>query len=108
MSVADGLTRLGLHKIADLTNVSPAPLARRFGADLLRRLDQALGTQAEPFAAEADAPYFGVRMTLLEPIGLTADVMGVLAPLLIRLSDKLASALMGARAVPDVSEIGTS
>ena len=50
-------------------------------------------------AAEADAPHFGVRMTLPEPIGLTADVMGVLDRLLIRLCDKLASAQMGARVV---------
>ena len=38
-------------------------------------------------------------MTLPEPIGLTADVMGVLDRLLIRLCDKLTSAQMGARAV---------
>lgn len=95
VSVAEGLTRLGLHKIADLTTVARAPLARRFGAELLRRLDQALGMQAEPVAAEADAPHFGVRITLPEPIGLTADVMGVLDRLLIRLCDKLTSAQMG-------------
>ena len=97
--VAEGLIRLGLHKIVDLTAVPRAPLARRFGAELLRRLDQALGTQAEPVAAEVDAPHFGVRMTLPEPIGLTADVMGVLDRLLVRLCDKLTSAQMGARAV---------
>ena len=69
------------------------------GAELLRRLDQALGAQAEPVAAEPDPPQFAVRMTLPEPIGLTADVMGLLDRLLIRLCDKLASAQMGARAV---------
>ncbi len=97
--VAEGLTRLGLHRIVDLTSVPRAPLARRFGADILRRLDQALGAQAEPVAAEPDPPQFGVRMTLPEPIGLTADVMGILDRLLVRLCDKLASAQMGARAV---------
>lgn len=97
--IAEGLVRLGLHKIADLASVPRAPLARRFGPELLRRLDQALGTQAEPVAAEADAPHFGVRMTLPEPIGLTADVMGVLDRLLGRLCDKLSAAQMGARAV---------
>lgn len=97
--IAEGLTRLGLHKIADLASVPRGPLARRFGPELLRRLDQALGTQAEPVAAEADAPHFGVRMTLPEPIGLTADVMGVLNRLLGRLCDKLSAAQMGARAV---------
>ena len=38
-------------------------------------------------------------MTLPEPIGLTADVIGVIDRLLVRLCDKLASAQMGARAV---------
>ena len=97
--IAEGLTRLGLHRIADLTSVPRAPMARRFGAELLRRLDQALGAQAEPVAAEPDPPQFAVRMTLPEPIGLTADVMGLLDRLLIRLCDKLASAQRGARAV---------
>lgn len=95
--VAEGLARLGLHKIADLTTVPRAPLSRRFGSELLRRLDQALGMQAEPVAAEADAPHFGVRMTLPEPIGLTVDVMGVLDRLLVRLCDKLKAAEQGAR-----------
>ncbi|MBJ2150171.1 DNA polymerase Y family protein [Paracoccus sp. IB05] len=98
-AVAEALTRLGLNRIVDLTNVPRAPLARRFGADLLLRLDQALGTQVEPVAAGSEAPHFGVRMTLPDPIGLTADVMGVLDRLLVRLCDRLASARMGARAV---------
>lgn len=61
------------------------------------RLDQALGAQAEPVAAEPDAPHFGVRMTLPEPIGLQSDVMAGLARLLDRLCAKLATTHMGAR-----------
>lgn len=97
--ISEGLARLGLQKIADLTTVPRAPLARRFGPDLLRRLDQALGAQAEPVAAEADAPHFGVRMTLPEPIGLTSDVMAALDRLLARLCDKLTTAGQGTRKV---------
>ncbi|RWR28763.1 hypothetical protein D2T29_16230 [Sinirhodobacter populi] len=97
--ISEGLARLGLKKIADLTTVPRAPLARRFGPELLRRLDQALGTQGESVAAEADAPYFGVRMTLPEPIGLTSDVMAALDRLLARLCDKLARAGQGTRKV---------
>lgn len=97
--IAEGLARLGLHKISDLTTVPRAPLARRFGLELLRRLDQALGTQAEPVAAEPDPPHFGVRMTLPEPIGLITDVMAALDRLLDRLCAQLATAQAGARKV---------
>lgn len=96
---AEALARVGLSRIADLIPLPRAPLARRFGAGLVLRLDQALGAQAEPVAAEPDAPHFGVRMTLPEPIGLQSDVMAGLARLLERLCAKLAQHQMGARRV---------
>lgn len=55
---AEALARVGLARIADLIPLPRAPLARRFGARLVLRLDQALGAQAEPVAAEPDAPHF--------------------------------------------------
>lgn len=94
---AEALARVGLARIADLIPLARAPLARRFGQGLVMRLDQALGQHAEPVAAEADAPHFGVRMTLPEPIGLQSDVMAGLARLLERLCAKLAATHMGAR-----------
>jgi protein ImuB len=96
---AEGLSRMGLMRIADLIPLPRAPLARRFGQGLVLRLDQALGAQSEPVAAEPDAPHFGVRMTLPEPIGLQTDVMAGLARLLDRLCAKLAQHRMGARRV---------
>lgn len=94
---AEALSRLGLSRITDLVLQHRAPLARRFGAGLMLRLDQALGAQSEPVAAAADAPHFGVRMTLPEPIGLQSDVMAGLQRLLERLCHKLAQHHMGAR-----------
>ena len=96
---AEALARMGLSRIADLIPLPRAPLARRFGQGLVLRLDQALGAQAEPVAAEPDAPHFGVRMTLPEPIGLQSDVMAGLARLLDRLCAKLALHRIGARRV---------
>lgn len=96
-ATAEGLARLGLSRIADLLTQPRAPLARRFGADLMLRLDQALGAQAEPVAAPPDPPHFGVRMTLPEPIGKQEDVMAGLSRLLDRLCAKLAQHQMGAR-----------
>lgn len=96
---AEALARMGLSRIADLIPLPRAPLARRFGQGLVLRLDQALGAQAEPVAAEPDAPHFGVRMTLPEPIGLQTDVMAGLARLLEQLCVKLALHRRGARRV---------
>ncbi|RJE88041.1 Y-family DNA polymerase [Paracoccus onubensis] len=95
--IAEGLTRLGLTRIGDLACQPRASLARRFGPGLMMRLDQALGERSEPVAAEPEAPHFGVRMTLPEPIGLQADVMASLLRLLKQLGRKLARHEMGAR-----------
>ncbi|WP_289036324.1 DNA polymerase Y family protein [uncultured Roseibium sp.] len=92
-----GLQRLGLRTISDLEITDRAPLARRFGLTLLRRLDQALGRQNEEISPLSDPPHYGVRMTMPEPIGLVDDVMGVTARLLDRLCGKLQENGAGAR-----------
>lgn len=94
---AQALARVGLTRIADLAPLPRAPMARRFGPGLVLQLDQALGAQPEPVAAEPDAPHFGVRMTLPEPIGLQSDVMAGLERLLDRLCAALGRHHMGAR-----------
>ncbi len=91
------LQRLGLRKIGDLAASPRAPLARRFGRDLLMRLDQALGAQPEPVTPEAEPPQFSTRLTLPEPIGLEADVMAATERLLAPLCAKLAAHDAGAR-----------
>ena len=96
-ATAESLGRLGLSRIADLVGQPRAPLARRFGPGLVLRLDQALGVQPEPVAADRDPVHFGVRMTLPDPIGKQEDVMAGLARLLDRLCAKLAEHHLGAR-----------
>jgi len=91
------LQRLGLRRIGDLAVTPRAPLARRFGRDVLWRLDQALGEQPEEITPLADPPNYGVRMTLPEPIGLSGDVMAGTARLLGPLCDKLKAQEVGAR-----------
>lgn len=94
---AVALARVGLSRISDLIPLPRAPLARRFGQELVLRLDQALGAQAEPVAAAPEAPHFGVRITLPEPIGLQSDIMAGLERLLEQLCTKLALHHRGAR-----------
>ncbi|MDC0736652.1 DNA polymerase Y family protein [Cognatishimia sp. SS12] len=95
MSIA--LQRLGLRSIGDLAGAERAPLARRFGLELLLRLDQALGAQPEEISPQAEPPHYAVRMTLPEPIGLLSDVMAGIERLLHQLCRKLERQEMGAR-----------
>ena len=95
--VAAALARLGLKTIRDLTLTPRAPLARRFGAGLMLRLDQALGAVGEPVSPDPEPAHFAVRLTLPEPIGLVSDVEAGLARLLTRLCATLERHGMGAR-----------
>lgn len=91
------LQRLGLRSIGDLAQAARAPLNRRFGPALLRRLDQALGDQPEEISPHSAPPHYAVRMTLPEPIGLLPDVMAGAERLLIQLCTKLKAQETGAR-----------
>ena len=60
-----------------------APLARRFGAMLLLRLDQALGEVEEAVSPRLPVPVLSVERHLAEPIGLVEDIER-LVPMLAR------------------------
>ena len=95
----EALNALGLRRIVDLVRLPRAQLVRRVGPGVLTRLDQALGRQAEPVAADRPPPVFAVRLTLPEPIGLEADVLAGIDRLLPPLCDRLRAAGRGARRV---------
>ncbi|MEK9754291.1 MAG: hypothetical protein VW338_13940, partial [Rhodospirillaceae bacterium] len=71
---AEGLHRLGLRRIGQLIGQPRAPLARRFGAGLLRRLDQALGREHEPIIPCRPPPCHQSRLAFAEPL-LTRDAV---------------------------------
>ncbi|MFN4058689.1 MAG: DUF6504 family protein [Roseinatronobacter sp.] len=93
----DALERLGLRIIRDLAQIPRATLPRRFGSEVLLRLDQALGHVAEPVSPAPLPPHFGVRLSLPDPIGLQADLQAGLVRLLDRLCEHLHRAEQGAR-----------
>ena len=93
------LVRLGLRRIEDLAGQPRAGLARRFGAMLVRRLDQAMGVEPEPITPARPPDHFAVRLTLPDPIGLETDVMAAVDRLLPRLEDQLRAKGRGARVV---------
>jgi len=100
------LERLGLRHVRDLAQMPRAPLARRFGAGLLQRLDQAMGDLPEPIAPPPAPPVMAVRLSLPEPVGLLGDLQAGLARLLERLCQHLHRSELGARRlVLDLSRV---
>ncbi len=91
------LARLGLHQIGDLAGQPRGALARRFGKQLVRRLDQAFGIEAEPVSPVRPPVHFSVRLTLPDPIGLSDDIAAALDRLLPALSEKLTAKGRGVR-----------
>ncbi|ARE41475.1 DNA polymerase-like protein [Rhodovulum sp. P5] len=92
-----GLARLGLRRVEDILGMPRAPLARRFGRDLVLRLDQALGAVPEPVSPSRPRPHFAVRLSLPDPIGLETDLLAGIDRLLPALCDRLRVAGQGAR-----------
>lgn len=95
----DRLMRLGLRRVSDLIVLPRAGLARRFGADTLRRLDQAMGMEPEPLSPVRPPMHFAVRLTFPDPIGLRTDVEAALERLLPPLCARLKAKGRGARRV---------
>ncbi len=98
-AAAVNLTRLGIRRISDLTNLPRAALARRFGRDVVRRLDQALGAEPEPVTPARPDIAFATRLSLPEPIGLDDDIMATIDRLLPPLCAKLKTHSKGARRI---------
>ncbi|MEM6587560.1 MAG: DNA polymerase Y family protein [Pseudomonadota bacterium] len=96
--VAD-LGRVGLRTVGDLLGQPRAPLARRYGKELILRLDQAMGSAAEPLSPTAPSQHFATRLTLPDPIGLREDVEAGLDRLLSRLCHMLVGKARSARRV---------
>ncbi|MDB5460941.1 MAG: protein imuB [Caulobacteraceae bacterium] len=95
------LARFGLQRIGDLYNLPRAGLARRFrgqeGLALVRRLDQALGVEAEPLTPQRPPPDYRAWQVLAEPIIDRDGVAFALPPLAQALALQLERDGQGAR-----------
>jgi protein ImuB len=96
-STASGLRRVGLQRIGELTPMPRDALARRFGEQVARRLDQALGDLPEPLAPLGEPPVRRVRLSFAEPIADPADLARAAELLADDLVERLAREGMGAR-----------
>ncbi|UWU23386.1 DNA polymerase Y family protein [Rhizobium sp. CB3060] len=69
------LQKLGLKQVGDLLAAPRAPLTRRFGAQLLLRLDQAVGLIEEPISPRRPVAQLSAERRLAEPVQAEADIL---------------------------------
>jgi protein ImuB len=93
------LERLGLQRIGDLLDLPRAPLVARFGRDLLRQLDRALGREDEPLTPRRPIAPYSAEKSFPEPITREEDVLAAIARLAARLEHALAARGDGARSL---------
>ncbi len=93
----DLLWGLGLKTVGAVADLPRAPLAARFGAVLLRRLDQAWGREEEPVSPLAPVVPARARLVLAEPITDQAHVLHGLERLAADLGGSLTTDGRGAR-----------
>jgi protein ImuB len=77
----EALTQVGLKHVGDVLERPRAPLAARFGVELIRRLDQALGREDEPIMPRLPVPAALAERRFPDPIALEADVLGTIEQL---------------------------
>lgn len=69
------LQKLGLKRVGDLIQAPRAPLVRRFGSQLLLRLDRALGRDEEPISPRRPIASLSAERRLAEPIQPEEDIL---------------------------------
>ena len=91
------LRRLGLDTVGALYDLPRAVLARRFGEELCRRLDRALGQAFEPISPLREVPLWRERRDFAETLLQPEDVAATLRRLIESLCARLAAEELGVR-----------
>ena len=95
--LVDALRVLGFERISDLLAQPRAPLTLRFGPELGRRLDQAVGRIGEPIEPIRPSELIEVRRAFAEPIGAAETIARYIGKLAIQLCETLELKGLGAR-----------
>ncbi|WP_374818620.1 Y-family DNA polymerase [Brucella grignonensis] len=95
--IVTGLRTLGFDRVGDLLDQPRAPLALRFGPEIGRRLDQALGNVGEPIEPFREAEIVEVRRVFAEPIGAAETIARYIAKIVEALCQILETRGLGAR-----------
>lgn len=95
--MAKALRLLGFESIGDLLDQPRAPLALRFGPELGRRIDQALGMVSEPIDPIRPAELIEIRRSFPEPIAAAETISRYIGKLVASLCMKMEEKGLGAR-----------
>ncbi len=96
-ALIENLKSLGFDRIGDLAAKPRAPLTLRFGPEVGRRLDQALGRVVEPIRSAREIEFVEVRRAFDEPISAPETLERFTKILIAQLCDALEVASLGAR-----------
>ncbi len=96
-ATVEALRRLGFGRVGELYEVPRGTMARRFGPEVLERLDQALGHLFEPLDPVAPPPPIQRRLAFAEPISQPEDFRRATEDLTVLLCHDLEAAGAGAR-----------
>ena len=97
VKLSNRLRQLGLKTIGQLYGMPRTPLTARFTRELLLRLGQALGTEAEPLVSIIPAPLYYAEQKVAEPISTIGAVKLAMEPLTKSLAEQLSKDAVGAR-----------
>ncbi|TWI81812.1 protein ImuB [Roseibium hamelinense] len=92
------LEHVGLTTIADIAGRPRAPLASRYGPELVKLLDQALGQQGDPISPRFATPVVMAERRFFDPIGLVEDIKAVTLSLGRQICEALGRRVEGGRA----------
>jgi protein ImuB len=95
--MVEDLSVLGFARIGDLAAKPRAPLALRFGPELCRRLDQAMGRLNEPIDPVRLPDLIEVRRVFAEPIGAAETIARYTGKLTGQICEALEAKGLGAR-----------
>jgi protein ImuB len=88
-AILERLQKLGLYQISSFMTMQRSALRRRFGQQLLRRLDQALGSENELMEPLVPPEPYSERLPCLEPVQTRTGIEIGLQQLLERLCKRL-------------------
>ncbi len=95
--IVEGLHTLGFERVGDVEAAPRASLTLRFGPELGRRLDQAMGRRSEPFDPVRSPDLIEVRRAFGEPIGAAETIARYTGKLVAALCEALEAKGLGAR-----------
>jgi protein ImuB len=95
--MVESLRVLGLDRIGEVAEKPRAPLALRFGPELGRRLDQAMGRITEPIDPVRSPDVIEVRRIFAEPIGAAETITRYTGKLVVQLCEILEGKGLGAK-----------